>query len=201
MLGAFTRQGEQLLKRFCPEPSGCSLMKFVLISATCLAFLACQSNRIAQWPDALPDRELFIAAYAEDIANQGRQTQREYLTWILSFYEGNLIYASGWVDVQAMVLANTAPLDRNGLHVSLQELGASIAAEWAKHNDLRGIDSRMLSLWGSVLQIASSSEARQHSIEVISADVDSLLNGSLLAAEIQDSRYEQILELDLFGGF
>jgi hypothetical protein len=59
----------------------------------------------------------------------------------------------------------------------------------------------MLSLWGSVLQIASSSEARQHSIEVISADVDSLLNGSLLAAEIQDSRYEQILELDLFGGF
>jgi len=176
-------------------------MKFVLISASCLAFLACQSYKIDQWPDALPDRQLFIAAYAEDIANQDLQTQQEYLTWILSFYEGNLVYTSGWIDVQALVLTNTAPLDRNGLHASLQELGASIAAEWAKHNDLRGIDSRMLSLWGSVLQIASSSEARQHSIEVISADVHALLNGSLSAAEIQDSRYEQILGLDLFGGF
>jgi hypothetical protein len=87
------------------------------------------------------------------------------------------------------------------LDLRLDNLGAAIAAEWAKHNEIRRIDSRMLGLWGSVLQLASNSEQRERSIELITEDVDALLSGSLRGSDIREPRYEQLLQIEIFGGF
>ncbi|MDA1370624.1 MAG: hypothetical protein O2971_07670 [Proteobacteria bacterium] len=176
-------------------------MKFLLISVICLAFFACRSTNFEQWPVEIPDRNLFIAAYSEDSENQSRQSRRLYLQWVLSFYQGSLIYPSGWIDVQATVLANTLPPEREQLEQRLENLGGSIAAEWAKHNDLRVIDSRLLSLWESILQLAPEPEDRLRSIEVISEDIDDLLSGELRSADVHNARYEQKLGLELFSGF
>ena len=176
-------------------------MKFFLISVSCLAFLACRSTDFEQWPVDIADRNLFIAAYALDSENQSHQSRREYLQWVLSFYQGSLVYPNGWIDVQAAVLADTLPPERVQLQRRLEDLGGIIAAEWAKHNDLRVIDSRMLSLWGSILQLVPGTEDRLRSIEVISADIDDLLSGDLRAGDVQNGRYEQKLGLELFNGF
>ena len=80
-------------------------------------------------------------------------------------------------------------------------LGAAIAAEWAKDNDLRIIDNRMLSLWGSILQLADSNEQRLLSVEIIHLDVANLLKGDLVPSEVREPRYERLLEIELFDDF
>jgi bacterioferritin (cytochrome b1) len=58
----------------------------------------------------------------------------------------------------------------------------------------------MLGFWGSVLQLAEGPEQQQEAIQLIGEDVNELLEKELLAAEIQDVRYEQRLGLRLFDG-
>ena len=58
----------------------------------------------------------------------------------------------------------------------------------------------MLGIWGSVLQLAEGPEQQQETIQLISEDVNALLENELLAAKIQDARYEQHLGLRLFDG-
>ena len=77
----------------------------------------------------------------------------------------------------------------------------AIGSEWAKHNDLRLIDSRMLSLWGSTIQLAPDFESQQETVEVIAQDVERLLNGNLPREEIHERRYSSILGIELFEGF
>jgi hypothetical protein len=119
----------------------------------------------------------------------------------MSFYQGSLVAPNGWLDVQATVLTNAAPIDRNRLDSQLRNLGTEIATEWAKSNEIRSIDSRMLALWGSILRLASDPRQQQRSIEVISEDVDRLLSGSISETDIADARYERLLDLELFGDF
>jgi len=176
-------------------------VKYSLISITCLALLSCRSTDIIDWPSNLPERSYFEAAYAADSTNQNVQSREEYLGWILSFYEGTLVAPIGWEEMQATVVA-MAPITRsNDVDARLTELGQQIAAEWAKENDTRFIDSRMLSIWGSVLQLVVSPEQQFEAIQIISADVDALTRGSMLPSEVQDQRYEERLGLELFGDF
>jgi hypothetical protein len=51
-----------------------------------------------------------------------------------------------------------------------------------------------------VLQLAEGPEQQQEAIQLIGEDVNELLEKELLAAEIQDVRYEQRLGLRLFDG-
>ena len=176
-------------------------MKLWLNTFICLVLVACQSSDVNDWPASLPAREYFVAAYYADVANQQYQTETEYLGWIRSFYQGNLIAATGWSEMQAMVIATAAPADRRRLHRQLDELGALIAAEWAKDNAGRAIDSRMLALWGSILQLAVEPRQQRQAIAVIAGDVDALLSGKLSRSEIQDARYERMLDMELFSGF
>jgi len=87
------------------------------------------------------------------------------------------------------------------LDSQLADLGAAIAAEWAKDNDLRIIDNRMLSLWGWILQLADSNEQRLLSVEIIQLDVANLLEGDLVPTEVTEPRYERLLEIELFDDF
>ena len=73
--------------------------------------------------------------------------------------------------------------------------------KWAKENSSRAIDSRMLSIWGSVLQLITGPEQLYAAIQLIRADVEALLNQDILGDEINDARYERRLGLQLFGDF
>ncbi len=178
-----------------------SVVKFLLISLTCLALLACRSTDLANWPRDLPERRYFIAAYEADVSNQRVQSRAAYLQWILSFYAGTVVAPTGWNEMQSAVVAS-APLERRlGLDSQLHLLGRQIAAEWAKENERRLIDSRMLGIWGSVLQLVAGPEQQYAAIQLISSDVSGLLQDQLESSEINDARYEQRLGLHLFGDF
>lgn len=173
----------------------------ILLAWLCLLLAACAGSSISNWPDTIPRQQLFIDAYLADEANQRLQSRSEYLEWTLSFYQGNLVYQTGWLDIESAVLNTAIAGDAAELSAQLNELGAVIGVEWAKHNRVRLIDSRMLALWGSALQLAENSEQRKLSIDLISSDVDELLNGRLNKSEIVESRYADRLGLEIFGGF
>ena len=167
----------------------------------CLIFTSCLAPDISNWPENIPPQSSFDEAYLDDSANQQLQSREEYLEWILSFYEGNLAYPSGWLDVEAIVLNSIATEGARPMASQLSELGYSIGAEWAKHNRLRLIDSRMLALWGSTLQLAENIQHQTQSIELISTDVEGILSGRMSNSEIDEARYEELLQIDFFDGF
>ncbi len=171
----------------------------VLFCALLLA--SCITSNLANWPDSIPGQRVFIDAYSADEENQHRQSQTEYLQWVLNFYQGNLAYQSGWGAIQAFVFEAPTAEPGTRMNDQLSRLGIAIGSEWAKDNDIRLIDSRMLSLWGSTIQLAPNHEKQQQSIEVIAVDVSQLLQGNLRKEDVQESRYAEILGLELFGDF
>jgi|TARA_B110001454_G_C12701154_1_gene426602 hypothetical protein len=176
-------------------------MKKSLTILLSLSLFSCANQSLQRWPDTIPQQAYFAAVYAADEANRERQTRDEYLQWIMNFYEGSLVYSRGWLDVESAVLAASDPRGRSALDSQLADLGAAIAAEWAKDNDLRIIDNRMLSLWGWILQLADSNEQRLLSVEIIQLDVANLLEGDLVPTEVTEPRYERLLEIELFDDF
>lgn len=180
---------------------GQSARKKMLLAWFCLALASCVGPNISNWPDTIPQQQFFVDAYQADATNQQLQSRSEYLEWTLSFYQGNLAYQSGWLDIESVVLNTATPQDAGRLDAQLNDLGAAIGVEWAKHNRVRLIDSRMLALWGSALQLAENSEQQKRSIEQISRDVNELLSGGLSKNDIVESRYAAMLQLDFFGGF
>ena len=173
----------------------------LFIAAVCLFLVSCIGPNLEDWPDSIPQTQVFIVAYDSDEENQGRQSETEYLEWVLSFYQGNLAYQSGWQDIQGYVYEAPAPEAEQELLEQLNLLGIAIGSEWSKHNDVRQIDTRMLSLWGSTIQLAADFDKQKQTVEVIAIDIDLLLNGSLSKQEIVEERYAGILGLELFGDF
>ena len=173
----------------------------LFIAAVCLFLASCIGPNLEDWPDSIPQTQVFIVAYDADEENQGRQSETEYLEWVLSFYQGNLAYQSGWQDIQGYVYEAPAPEAEQELLEQLSLLGIAIGSEWSKHNDVRQIDTRMLSLWGSTIQLAPDFDTQKQTVEVIATDIVLLLIGSLSKQDILEERYADILGLDLFGGF
>ena len=171
------------------------------IAAVCLFLASCIGPNLEDWPDSIPQTQVFIVAYDADEDNQGRQSETEYLEWVLSFYQGNLAYQSGWQDIQGYVYAAPAPEAEQELLEQLSLLGIAIGSEWSKHNDVRQIDTRMLSLWGSTIQLAPDFDTQKQTVAVIATDIDLLLSGSLRKQDILEERYADILGLELFGDF
>ena len=173
----------------------------LFIAAVCLFLVSCIGPNLEDWPDSIPQTQVFIVAYDADEENQGRQSETEYLEWVLSFYQGNLAYQSGWQDIQGYVYEAPAPEAEQELLEQLSLLGIAIGSEWSKHNDVRQIDTRMLSLWGSTIQLAPDFDTQKQTVEVIAIDIDLLLSGSLSKQDILEERYADILGLELFGDF
>lgn len=166
-----------------------------------LLLTACITPSIRDWPDEVPRQALFESAYRADEVNQQFQTRQEYLEWILGFYQGTVIYPTGWLDVEAQLLDRTPPQRQQQLDERLEELGIVIGAEWAKENDARLIDNRMLALWGSTLQLMEDAEGRLEAIEMVARDIDLLLEGDLQKEDITETRYADRLGFEVFGGF
>lgn len=177
-------------------------MRHLILLSCCSMLLAgCITPDIRNWPDTIPSQGVFVDIYSEDGPNQALQSQTEYLEWTLSFYQGNLAYQSGWLDIDSNVLDAPDDVQREELMGQLRELGIAIGSEWAKHNDVRKIDTRMLSLWGSTIQLAPDFETQKQTVEVIAQDVALLLIGDLSNEEVTDARYAELLGIELFDGF
>ncbi len=161
---------------------------------------ACITPSIRNWPDEVPRQALFERAYRADEVNQQYQSRQEYLEWILGFYQGTIIYPSGWLDVEEQLLERTPLQQQAQLDARLEELGIVIGAEWAKENDARLIDNRMLALWGSTLQLMEDAEQRMEAIDVVANDIDQLFEGELQKEDITEARYADRLGFEVFGG-
>ena len=167
-----------------------------------LVFLvACTATGSREWPESIPHQQLFVDKWLGDGENQLLQEQEEYLNWVRVFYTGNLIYPDGWLDIQSQLLKASGAERQIRLATELEQLGIAIAAEWAKSNDRRLVDSRMLALWGSILQMAQLEQTEMQAIELIARDIEQLLAGNLAKEQIVEARYADRLGLETFGVF
>ena len=191
----------ELNHRFKLSKSRNQILRNVLLFLWLISLLKCSVTNTIFWPETLPGREYFEANYEKDKDNQLVQSKIDYLGWVVSFYEGTLIAPVGWLELQTIVLEIAEPADRLELDKQLTDLGRLISGEWAKENNGRVIDSRLLSLWGSVMQLSDDPQVQAQAVVLIEKDVNALLNRQLMPEAITDERYEEVLGIDLFGGF
>ena len=191
----------ELYQHSIPTKSSNQILWKSLLFLWVLFLLGCSVTGPIFWPDKLPELAYFEANYKRDKDNQLVQSKADYLGWVVSFYEGTLLAPVGWLNLQSIVVEIAEPEDRLELGKQLTELGRVISGEWAKENDKRVIDSRLLSLWGSVMQLSDGPQVQAQAILLIEKDVNALLNRQLTPESITDERYEEELGIDLFGGF
>lgn len=119
-----------------------------------------------------PKETDFKAAYDRDKTNMSKQTFKDYWGWVQSFYSGNLL-DSGWTKrCKDLVSKVRKEETKASLRAKLNALGKSIAAEWAKANADRKIDTSKLIAWGQRLQEARSKD--DGGGEVIKKEVESI---------------------------
>ncbi len=100
----------------------------------------------------------FEKKYLEDKANQKYQTKSEYLEWVEKFYAGSWV-ADGWTDQSTSLIEKvTLPANKSAVAATLSTLGKTIAAEWAKDNHVRKINTDDLKKWGNQLKSAKSAD-------------------------------------------
>ncbi len=171
------------------------LMSVLLLS---LMLSACaQRPDLLAWPADLPSQAHFRRLYAADIPNQALQTQQQYLEWVLRFYEGSEFMALGWNAIAESVLVDLSDAQRRQLSGELDALGKAISGEWAKDNQVRRIDTAMLSLWGSVMQADFAPEYRLAAVTMIRHDVSELLSARLVPEHVHEQRYALALGVSL----
>jgi hypothetical protein len=169
-------------------------MKLAVLTGLVVFLAGCMSSAILeQWPEQIPQQSYFKQLYREDGSNKVRQSEVEYLVWVARFYEGWEMMPIGWQDISESVLVDLEPVQYRTIDGHLERIGAQISGEWAKDNEVRQIDSRMLSLWAGVMQAEYSAEYRIAAVEVIARDVDGILSGSLPVEQITEDRYGQLL--------
>ena len=181
--------------------SGPNKLRSQIVASLFILLQGCIATDEASWPASVPQREYFELIYTRDKDNQLVQSETSYLRWVVSFYEGTAIAPVGWLDLQLTVLDMADPKDRNELSERLTTLGRLISGEWAKENDNRVIDSRMLSLWGSIMQLVDDPLIQCQAVSLIEKDVKGLLDRQLTPEAIMDKRYEKSLGINLFDGF
>jgi hypothetical protein len=106
----------------------------------------------------LPKEDDFRSAFYRDEKNQKRQSWKEYWGWIESYYQGNLLDA-GWTKHSgALVEKVRGEQAQRQLRRELNLLGRLIAAEWAKDNGARKIDTAALRSWSKRLLKAKNED-------------------------------------------
>lgn len=181
-------------------------MRLILL-LICLATLAtlagCSLFRPAidsqAWPETVPDRDYFLAAYESDLANQKLQSKTAYLTWIIRFYQGSAIYRRGWNDlVPDVVHGIEQPEQQQALEQQLHSIGKKIAADWAKDNNVRQITTAHLATWGQAMNESVLHSEQIELVQQVARDVNRLLEHQLEPRAIVASRYYPEDDEDVF---
>lgn len=105
--------------------------------------------------------------------------------------------AFGWNAIAESVLVDLEAGQRASLAQQLHALGTAISGEWAKGNQVRQIDTAMLSLWGAVMQADFAPQYRMAAVAMIRADVTDLLSAALAPETVNEERYALALGVSL----
>jgi hypothetical protein len=161
-----------------------------LLSLLLSACVSIRDPSASAWPEHIPPRKFFVEAYQAEVELQAVQPLEDYLQWVISFYEGSTFYPRGWSDLteEQLQLIEDEQLARRR-KTQLHLLGRDIAAEWAKDNDLRRVDTRHLAIWGEAAGRAIKENNVDQTLERIRQDLDQLLASSLPADAITAERY------------
>ena len=167
-------------------------MRFLTAATAWLLLLTACATTVnpENWPARAPDWQRFADAYERDAENRAHQTRDEYLLWIRRFYEGRPGVV-GWLDTTEILMEDLAPAQQPLVRDTARQLGQRIAAEWARDNAVRRIDTAMLSLWGSIMVASPTPEDRVAAMRAIDRDTRALLSGDLNAQQITEERYAE----------
>lgn len=153
-----------------------------------LSLSACISFNRDDWPENLPDQELFIQAYQADTVNQALQTEDDYLYWVNRFYNGaNLV--PGWLGITSGVLERTDKPEYASVKAQMDSLGLRIGKEWARNNQIRLLNTRSASVWRDALLEALNQGELQKYLDILNQDVNDILSEKLDNEEIYFERY------------
>lgn len=177
------------------------LFRLLALIALASTLLACSTQRVAQenWPDAMPSRAYFVKMYEADQLNQKVQTQEEYLTWIVRFYNGWELYRRGWIKMTDELVAQVEdPKQVNEIRYKIDRIGRLVSGEWAKKADTRTIYLRHVSIWGNALLESLDRDQALPLINRVNQDVDDLLAHKINPDVITADRYFAADEDDPF---
>ena len=142
------------------------------------------------WPESAPPITHYEEIYAQDEANQQIQSEEEYLTWIVRFYEGWKLSRRGWERITNSVLdAVDTEAERQYVSETMAELGRKISGEWAKDSKDRLISTATVITWGTALQNSVATGQTIELIERVVDDVNALFEGTLARSDITFERY------------
>lgn len=163
---------------------------------------ACSSQKLARdenWPNTMPPRSYFLETYAADEANKKLQTEQEYLTWIVRFYNGWELYGRGWTKMSNELLEHIDdPEEAREIRTKIDRIGRLVSAEWAKKSDTRTIYLRHVSIWGNALLESLDRDQALELVTRVNQDVDDLLTHKIKPAVITAERYFPADEEDPF---
>ncbi|WP_049630532.1 hypothetical protein [Cellvibrio sp. pealriver] len=173
-----------------------SLSRIATLIILMSGLLACSttSNKIAReadsWPQGMPSRAYFVKVYEADKANKDIQTQEEYLTWIVRFYNGWELYRRGWIKMTDELVAQVDdPRQVKEIKFKIDRIGRLVSGEWAKKSDTRTIYLRHVSIWGNALLESLDRNQALPLINRVNQDVDDLLAHKINADVITAERY------------
>ncbi|HEY1068656.1 MAG TPA: hypothetical protein VGE52_21200 [Pirellulales bacterium] len=119
-----------------------------------------------------PAESDFRAVYDRDRANAERQSWSDYWAWVNTFYNGSFV-ASGWKSQAADLIKGVKNSQAQArLRAALNAFGRRVAGEWAKHGDVRRINTTDLLELGPRLQVAKDKD--DGSGASLQAEIDSL---------------------------
>ncbi len=178
------------------------LLRFPAILLLAASLFACSTQKMARdenWPGSMPPRAYFVKAYEADNANKKIQTEQEYMTWIVRFYNGWELYNRGWTKMTDELMAQIHdPSEAREIHGKIDRIGRQVSAEWAKKSDTRTIYLRHVSIWGNALLESLDRDQALELVTKVNQDVDDLLAHKIKPSVITAERYFPADEDDPF---
>ena len=142
------------------------------------------------WPERMPSRAYFVKVYEADKINKKIQTQDEYLTWVVRFYNGWELYRRGWIRMTDELVAQVKdPAQVDEIRYKIDRIGRLVSGEWAKKSDTRTIYLRHVSIWGNALLESLDRNEALPLINRVNKDVDDLLAHKITPDVITADRY------------
>ena len=161
----------------------------LLTGAGCIA----PHYRENEWPSGMPAKSYYTDIFERDAENAKQQTREAYLSWAIRFYEGYSIYG-GWKKTSARLLAYVSEEWRSVMAARMAYWGQLVSGEWAKHNRVRRISAKSLSLWMGVLKRSKKEALLSKAVDAFLVDTLSILDGSMEPSDVTSDRYASLLE-------
>jgi hypothetical protein len=110
------------------------------------------------------------------------------------FYDGST-FVQGWTRRQAELCASLKPDEAREAEARLAEFGRLVAAEWAKDNKRRKIDSDLVARIAGILSHARDAGRLMEVVAALDEDIRSVIAGNRSAKSITPERYEKLLAI------